>query len=161
MEMASAIAIVVSNTTMLFISLTTWPAPTPPHSVISVPMVARMGLRRANTASLPPTMIERVPSTAARRVRATGASAKSTPLASNASASSRISRGGAVDMSTTVCPLRASPRRPPGPRVTASTSLPPGRHINTNSALATASAWEDADATFSASKRCRGSGRVS
>src|SRR6185295_14227554 len=35
---------------------------------------------RANTASLPPTMIESVPSTAARRVRATGASAKSTPL---------------------------------------------------------------------------------
>ena len=81
---------------------------------------------RANTASLPPTVIESVASTAARRVRATGASAKSTPLASNAGARSRISRGGAVDMSTTVWPVRMNPRRPPGPHVTASTSLPSG-----------------------------------
>jgi hypothetical protein len=60
---------------------------------MSTPMVTRIGFRRANTASLPPTMIESVPSTAARR-GAIGASAKSTPLTSNAGANSRISRGG-------------------------------------------------------------------
>ena len=31
-----------------------------------------------------------------------------------------------VDMSTTVWPVRMNPRRPPGPHVTTSTSLPSG-----------------------------------
>ena len=74
MEIASATAMVVSNTTMLFMIFTTCPVPTSPQCVISLPMVSRIGFTRANTSGDPPTMIESVPSTAARRVRAIGVS---------------------------------------------------------------------------------------
>src|SRR5204863_409799 len=81
---ASARATTVWATTRLFISLTACPAPTGPQWVISLPMHARYGFSRSNTAVSPPTMIDSVPSFAAWAVRATGASAKSAPRAANA-----------------------------------------------------------------------------
>ncbi len=60
---------------MLFMSLTTWPAPTSPQWVTSAAQQSRKGRMRANTAALPPTMMLSVPASAAARVRAMGASA--------------------------------------------------------------------------------------
>ena len=60
---------------MLFMIFAICPVPTPPQWVMSVAMQASSGRMRANTAGWAPTMMLSVPSSAAWRVRAMGASA--------------------------------------------------------------------------------------
>ena len=67
MARASDSATTVSNSTMLFRILTTWPLPTGPHSVISVAKVAISGRARSNSSGSAPTMTDSVPASAAAR----------------------------------------------------------------------------------------------
>ena len=78
---------------MLFMILTIWPVPTSPQCMTSEPMVSITGWIRAKVASEAPTMMASVPSAAACRVRAMGASANAILLALAASAISRIKAG--------------------------------------------------------------------
>ncbi len=110
----------------------------------SVPMVASSGRMASNTAGSAPTMIARVPSTAAWRVRAIGASAACAPRAAAAAAISRASAGGEVDISIRTWPARSRPRIPPGPSTSSRTSAPPGRQVITASAASTTSTAEAA-----------------
>ena len=68
---------------MLFRILTAWPAPASPQCVTSLAMWRSSGSMRSKQVGVPPTMIDSVPSIAAWRVRATGASAKAEALPSN------------------------------------------------------------------------------
>src|SRR5262245_4144729 len=85
------------------------------------------GSMRSKHARVPPTMMESVPSMAACRVRATGASAKALALPSNSAYRRRARLTGEVLRSMTVQPSLALATSPPSPRQTCSTSLPPGR----------------------------------
>ena len=75
----SAIARTFWKRIMLFRILTACPLPTGPQWVTSLAMCASTGRRRSTRAASPPTMMLSVPSMAACRVRATGASLKSMP----------------------------------------------------------------------------------
>src|SRR5262249_18044101 len=79
MVSASPIAWPVMNTTMLLRIFTTWPAPWSPQWVTSLPMQERYGRSASHASAGPPTMMLKVPSCAAWRVRATGASTNARP----------------------------------------------------------------------------------
>ena len=68
---------------MLFRILTAWPAPASPQCVTSLARWRSSGSMRVKVSLVPPTMIDRVPSIAACRVRAIGASAKAQVRPSN------------------------------------------------------------------------------
>ena len=102
---------------------------------------------RANTFSFAPTITESVPSTAAWRVRATGASANWMPRAEKRAARSRAMLTGVVDRSTTRPPGLRCVSRLPAPRHTACTCGPPGNERNTMSACSATSRTDSAGAT--------------
>ncbi|MPM90444.1 hypothetical protein SDC9_137565 [bioreactor metagenome] len=80
------------------------------------------------------------PRCAASRVRATGASANSTPMAASFSPTSRADATVVVLRSTITCGLRGPDVRPLPPRLTACTAGPPGSERNTMSASCASSA---------------------
>ena len=94
---------------------------------------------RASTSPLAPTVIARLPFSAAGTPRATGASAKPAPFSASAAATSRSTSTVAVLMSTTVWPARACAMRPSGPKHTWRTCGSPGTQMNTTSARAATS----------------------
>ena len=98
-----------------------------------------------------------VPSCAACRVRAIGASAQAAPLACNCPAKSRVWLTDDVPRSTTTCPLRMFFRMP-SPSNTARTCLALGRHRKSKSLCLINSAAEAATSAPSAPSRANGSG---
>ena len=74
MVSASARVCTVMKTVMLLRIFTTWPQPTGPQWVMSVPMQPSRGSTASKASAGPPTMMLSVPSRAAWRSRATGAS---------------------------------------------------------------------------------------
>src|ERR1051326_7997386 len=96
MASASASACPVMNSTMLLRIFTTCPAPCPPQWFTSVPMQERYGRNASHASPGPPTMMLKVPSRAAWRVRATGASRNVSPRAASfwpSSSPARARRG--------------------------------------------------------------------
>src|SRR6185437_15926278 len=161
MASASASAPTVSNSTMLLRILTTWPHPTGPQCVMSVPMAARNGLIRAKSAADAPTMMLSRPCCAASRVRATGASANSMPASARRDASVRVSATGEVPQSTTMRVRPPAVAMPPGPRQTSSTCRPLGSDRKMSSARAASSAIDAQVTTPAAASRSSGSRRRS
>src|SRR6478735_11548227 len=98
-----------------------------------------------------------VPSCAACRVRAIGASAHDAPLACNCLAKSRVWLTEDVPRSTTTWPFRTFFRMP-SPSNTARTCFALGRHKNNRSLCFTTSATEPAISAPSARRRAKGSG---
>ncbi len=77
---------------------------------------------RSYVASSPPTMIESRPSSSVEIEPETGASTMSAPAARVFSASSRLTAGATVDMSTQTPPGARPARMPSGPSATARTA---------------------------------------
>ena len=112
MALASPSAITVSNSTMLLRILTTWPQPTGPQRVTSLPNVPINGSRRSNTSGSAPTITDSCPASAAARVRATGASTNTAPRCAKSAASVRVVSTGEVPRSTTAWPACVQASRP-------------------------------------------------
>ena len=81
---------------MLLISFIACPAPGGPQRVTSLAKYSRSGLTRGKCVSLQPTITESLPSSAAARVRATGASTKWMPRAEKRPSRSRVRPTGMV-----------------------------------------------------------------
>src|SRR3990172_1681548 len=121
-------------------ALVACPAPTGPMWVIVRPIAARIGLARSTSASVPPTMIVRVPCSAPSEPPETGASTKPTPPAASRAAKPSLAPGLMVEQSTIRLPARTPAARPPGPKSTASTSGVSERQTTTTSTAAASSA---------------------
>ena len=106
---------------------------------MSVATHSSSGLMRANTFSVAPTMTDSVPSAAAWRVRATGASANWMPRARSARSGRAPGCTGVVERSTTRPPGFRCVSRLPAPRQTAFTCEPPGSDRKTMSACSATS----------------------
>ena len=98
----------------------------------------------SKTACLPPTMMARVPSMAFGSPPLTGASRKSTPLASQAAAIFCEVPGAIELMSMMVSPLEAPSSTPSGPRIAASESAESGTIVMTVGLLSATSLEVDA-----------------
>src|SRR3990172_5780946 len=121
-------------------ALVACPAPTGPMCVIVRPIAARIGRARSTSASVPPTMIVRVPCSAPSEPPETGASTKPTPPAASRAAKPSLAPGLMVEQSTIRLPARTPAARPPGPKSTASTSGVSERQTTTTSTAAARSA---------------------
>src|ERR1700730_19368392 len=119
---------------MLLRILVTCPEPVPPQLVTSVAKQRIKGSMAANNSGEAPTITLRVPSCAAWRVRAIGASAHDAPLACNWLAKSRVWVTDEVPRSTTTCPERIFFRMP-SPSNTARACFTLGRHKKHDVAL--------------------------
>src|SRR3989304_5777514 len=96
-------------------ALVACPAPTGPMCVIVRPIAARIGLARSTSASVPPTMIVRVPCSAPSEPPETGASTKPTPPAASRAAKPSLAPGLMVGQATIRLPARAPAAGPPAP----------------------------------------------
>src|SRR5689334_14925022 len=141
---------------MLLRILVTCPAPTSPQWVTSVAKQRISGSTASKSARGPPTMTLSVPSCAACRVRAIGASSQAAPFAASCPAKSRVWLTEEVPRSTTTWPLRTC-FRIPSPSNTARTCFALGRQRNSRSLWQTTSATEPAMSAPSARSRCSGS----
>src|SRR5829696_2179637 len=118
---ASERASMVSATTIWFAALTTCPVPTGPTWVTVPPMTSKRGSARSKSSSLPPAIIESVPSMAPTSPPLTGASSIDAPCALACSASSAVTTGEIVLMSTIKAPSSTPSNTPSSPASTSST----------------------------------------
>src|SRR6266508_4260936 len=141
---ASLTSSMIPATMSWLAALTVWPEPTGPTCTIVLPSDSRMGSAASKSSAAPPTMIERVASTAPASPPLTGASRNRTPRACAALPTRRAVSGRIVLMSISSSPWRAVDRTPSSPSTTASTSGESGTIVITTSAPAATSAAEPA-----------------
>src|SRR3712207_3397485 len=113
---ASLTASMVSATTTWLAALVTWPAPVGPTWFTVAPITSKSGLARSKSSSLPPTMMESVPSMAPTSPPLTGASSMEAPRSLTFAASSSVTTGEMVLMSTRSEPSPIPSSTPPSPR---------------------------------------------
>src|SRR5919112_790897 len=118
---ASETASIVSATTIWLAAFTTCPVPTGPTWVTVLPMTSKSGGARPKSSSLPPTMMESVPSMAPTSPPLTGASSIEAPRSSASPASSSVTTGEIVLMSTIRAPSLTPSSTPSSPASTSST----------------------------------------
>src|SRR5215203_3073303 len=118
---ASETASMVSATTIWLAAFTTCPVPTDPTWVTVFPMTSKSGSTRSKSSSLPPTMMERVPSMAPTSPPLTGASSIEAPRSWALSANSSVTTGEIVLISTTRAPSLTPSSTPSSPASTSST----------------------------------------
>ncbi len=102
-------------TTTWLQTFATWPAPDGPTWTIVLPRAWRTGSARSKSASVPPTMIDRVPAIAPLSPPLTGASSIAAPAAAARAAISRATRGEMELMSMASQPGRAASSAPSTP----------------------------------------------
>ena len=148
-------------TMIWFASFVTLPAPTGPVRMALDPMAWNSGRTLSKVSCLPPAMMASVPSMALGSPPLTGASRKSTPLASHAAPTFCATRGLIELMSTRMDPRAAPSRAPAGPRIAASTSGPSGTIVMVTSERAATSLADSPRAAPDAAISATGSGRTS
>ncbi len=131
-------------TTSWLAALTVWPEPLGPTWTTVPPTVSNSGFASAKSASLPPTMIERVALRAPASPPDTGASSSRSVRYRACSSSATVTSGRMLEKSITRVPGAACSNTPPSPARTCRTSGESGTITQTTSAPVTASAIEEA-----------------